>query len=76
MSMQAAQAKQASAHDKQALEVSRMEGEEMAAELQRTQECLTSLQADLMPAEKAYHVSAMLGVFWCNLSALKASSVG
>ena len=64
VSLQAAQAKQAAAEDRQALEVSRMEGEEMAAELERTQQCLTTLQADLIPAEQAYRISAMLGVSW------------
>ena len=73
--VQAAQAKQTSAQDRKALQVSRMEGEEMVADLQRTQECLTSLQADLIPAEQAYHISAMLGMSWPNLSAVGAFSV-
>ena len=60
--LQVRQAKQAADRDKQALEVYRMEGEELAAELRRTQERLTSLQAERIPAETAHHVSAMLGV--------------
>lgn len=51
-----------------------MEGEELAAELRRTQESLTSLQAEMIPTEPAYPVSAVLGASWPNSPAMESFS--
>ena len=72
LSLQAAQAKQASAQDREALKVSRMEGEEMAAEMRRTQEWLTTLQTELLPAKQPCHVSATAGKSRLGLPAVGA----
>ena len=61
MGMQAARARQASASDRQALEVSHMEGEEMAMELCKTQEQLTTLQAELAAVKRPSSVPAVPG---------------
>lgn len=60
--MQAAQARQASAADRQALEVSHMEGEEMAMELCKTQEQLTTVQAEVAAVKQLSSAPAMPGV--------------
>ena len=59
--LQAAQAKEASARAKEALEVSCMESDEIAAELRRTQECLTTIQAEAAAATQACDMAAVPG---------------
>lgn len=72
MPLQAASAKEASAASREALEVSRLEGEELCRQLSEMQERLSTTEAQLQACQKAASSKLdMAGAAWPGLSSLQ-----
>ena len=77
MPLQAASAKEASAASREALEVSRLEGEELCRQLSEMQERLSTTEAQLQTSQKAASSKlAMAGAAWPGFNSLDVPVTG